>query len=298
VELLVVIGIIAVLIGILLPALNKARQSAMTAQCLSNLRQIGQAINMYGNDHKGVVIPAWFRKSPAGGRGEDTWATMLAQNKYLKGTSQLEITPPQPGDPTPGDTAWMSDNSAGSTVFRCPAGIDSGNGATDPTSIKDGQGAMFWRRQSLLSDTLANAQPKGAMIDNWYAANAVIPTDALIQAGKGQDGWPMRIFNHVRGSGPAEKFYGGPLTKFGQLKNQGSLALIFDGWRCFDSAHLTAGYANINARHNRGRAVNFLFADFHAETVEVGKLPQNNLPFATLTEIAKYPFPMWRTSYN
>lgn len=53
VELLVVIGIIAVLIAILLPSLKKARESANRVACLSNLRQLGMAMLLYTQDNKG-----------------------------------------------------------------------------------------------------------------------------------------------------------------------------------------------------------------------------------------------------
>jgi prepilin-type processing-associated H-X9-DG protein len=55
VELLVVIGIIALLIAMLLPSLQRARQQALSVQCLSGLRQMGMFVTLYANDNKGII---------------------------------------------------------------------------------------------------------------------------------------------------------------------------------------------------------------------------------------------------
>src|SRR3954469_12724573 len=57
VELLVVIGVIGILLGLLMPALTRARAQANSVRCKSNLRTLGQMLVIYENDNKGYLYP-------------------------------------------------------------------------------------------------------------------------------------------------------------------------------------------------------------------------------------------------
>jgi type II secretory pathway pseudopilin PulG len=59
IELLVVIPVVAILVSLLLPSIDKARQKARGMQCLNNLRQLGLGWQMYADDNFGTLVPNW-----------------------------------------------------------------------------------------------------------------------------------------------------------------------------------------------------------------------------------------------
>src|ERR1700752_3356356 len=90
IELLVVIAIIAVLIGLLLPAIQKVREAAARTQCKNNLKQIGLAIHMYCDANDGKMPESSHTTLEA----QLTWVYTLAP--YLENVDRIRICPADP----------------------------------------------------------------------------------------------------------------------------------------------------------------------------------------------------------
>jgi prepilin-type N-terminal cleavage/methylation domain-containing protein len=124
IELLVVIAIIALLVAILLPALASAREAGRTTVCLSNMKQIGTALVMYANDHKGQV---WESGNPTPMR---FWYAQPANPTVaLSGSNRATVGPAFP---------YLGDVDR---IFACPT-----NRRKSHTQITGSASDPFWQQ--------------------------------------------------------------------------------------------------------------------------------------------------------
>lgn len=251
VELLVVIGIIALLISILLPSLARAREAAVNVSCLSNLRQMGIGFNMYSNDNQGKLpVGLWTGWTPAPENDQTRWYQLL--NPYVGGTGNTELT----------CASGVGGNL--SRIFQCP-------GAFVP------QGRCHYTSNPILiarknEMTLATRPWPVTKLPSIKGAADIILVMEGVQV-QGHWNWSAEAVPHMMDGGIV---YWAPYNT-GGLSATSRATVIKPGLNYDEPNWAYPPGADIRWRHMGQKSMNVVFADGHAESRAMNSIIRDNL---------------------
>jgi len=240
VELLVVIGIIALLISILLPALNKARAAGNDIKCLSNLRQVGVGLQQYMTAWKGRLMPVQ-RVDPST-TFNTHWMAVLSSQRFLV----------------------LNGSGAPEGVLICPSASNSQTTKwfEAPTSPTSDMGYAVYPGKDATERFASSYAVNSFTSSGRQWGNLTLPAT---------EWFPFVFWNPT----PIAPTVTPTAANMFRVKNSTRIPLVFDGLFAhgLDPNRFTTRHGQVNSPRAKDRKCNMVFLDGHAEGISGNNLP-------------------------